>query len=271
MSMSSVGLTGMEQVIRIGVDGRSPRLFSARLDCFLDPGPSLPARFEDVIKDTVRELALDEAGMRAERLAERVAHAVLERQQARRAEVTVALRFPESAQRISTLYGRAVASERGTRWTVGVAARGVTSSPYADDEAAARLAARGFSKAQIARIAAALPVATHSQMSAGTLHLGCPEGCALDVDAAVLLAIVGASLSGDAGHGVRAMIAGVVERFASAPDEVFVAAAQETLETIHGHDVCAQRAGALGDLRRELAGGRAAPHETSLREWLAAG
>ena len=40
------------------------------------------------------------------------------------------------------------------------------------------------------------------------------------------------------------MIAGVVERLADAPGEVFVAAAQENMETIH-HHVMAERAGLL--------------------------
>jgi GTP cyclohydrolase I/GTP cyclohydrolase-4 len=67
------------------------------------------------------------------------------------------------------------------------------------------------------------------------------------------------------------MIAGVVERFAGVPDEVFVSAAQENIETIHGHDVIAERAGLLGDLRRELASGQAVAHQTSMRAWLDAG
>jgi GTP cyclohydrolase I/GTP cyclohydrolase-4 len=65
---------------------------------------------------------------------------------------------------------------------------------------------------------------------------------------------------------VRAMLAGVVERFPGAPDDVFVSAVQDNLETIHGHRVVAERAGLLGELRRGPASGRA----TSLRAWLEA-
>jgi GTP cyclohydrolase IV len=309
-SLSRVGLTGVEKVIHIGVDRGSPQLFSARLECFVEFGPTQRgahiSRFEEVINDAVRELVLDDAGMRAERLAQQVAERVRERQDARRAAVTIAARFPERrpapmsgppTHEISTLYGRAVASERGTRRMVGVSAKGMTTSPYAQGglvaRARERLTAGGFSEAQIARIVDDVPVATHSQLGVGTLHLGCPEGCALEFDAALLLAIVEGAMSSEifellkrsdeaavverAHRGpryvedcVRAMIAGVVERFTDFPDEAFVSAAQENIETIHGHNVIAERAGQLGDLRRELATGEPVARQTSMRDWLEA-
>ena len=310
MSLSRVGVTGVEKVIHIGVDGRSPRLFSARLDCFVELGPTRRgaqiSRFDEVINDAVRDPVLDDAGMRAERLAQAVAERVRERQHARRSEVAIVARFPERrpapvsgtpTQEISTLYGRAVASERGTRRMVGVSAQGMTTSPYPQDaliaRARERLAADGFSEAQIARILQKVPVATHSQLGVGTLCLGCPEGCALEFDVALLLAIVEGAMSSEIfellkrsdeaavverAHRrprfvedcVRAMIAGVVERFADAPDEAFVSAAQENIETIHSHNVIAERAGLLGELRRELATGEAVARHTSMHKWLAA-
>ena len=308
LSLSRVGLTGVEKVIHIRVDRRSPQPFSARLECFVEPtrrGAHM-SRFEEVIDDALRNLVLGDAGMRAERLAQEVAERVRERQHARRAEVRIAARFPERrpapvsgtpTQEISTLYGRAVASERGTRWMVGVSAQGMTTSPRAQGALVARarerLAADGFSEAQIARVVDDVPIATHSQLGVGTLHLGCPEGCALEVDVAVLLDIVEDAMSSrifellkrsdeaalvERAHWrprfvedcVRAMIAGVVERFAGAPDEVFVFAAQENIETIDRHNVTAERAGLLGELRRELTTGERVARQTSMHEWLEA-
>lgn len=69
---------------------------------------------------------------------------------------------------------------------------------------------------------------------------------------------------------VRAMIAGVVERFADVPDAAFVAAVQESSGTIHGHHVTAERAGWLGQLRRELRTGEPVARQTSMRGWLEA-
>ena len=300
-ALSRVGLTGVEKVIRIGVDGRWPQPVSARLDCFLELGPADgTSGFQAAIGDAVRELVLDDAGMQADRLAQQVAERIRERHGARRAAVTIVARFPEQrlapvsgtpTQEISTLHGRAVASARGTRRMVGVSAQGMTASPHAQGVLAARarerLAAGGFSHARIDRVLEHVPVATHSQLGFGTLHLGAPEDCALDFDVAAMLAIVEGAMSSEifellkrsdeaavverahrrprtAGDCVRAMLAGVVERFADLPGEVFVSAHQENVETLHRHNVTAECAGLLGELRRELTA------TTSLGEWLAA-
>ena len=42
------------------------------------------------------------------------------------------------------------------------------------------------------------------------------------------------------------------------------------LETIHTHDVVAERYGTAGELRAELEGGEAAERHTELSEWLTA-
>jgi GTP cyclohydrolase IV len=66
---------------------------------------------------------------------------------------------------------------------------------------------------------------------------------------------------------VREMIRQVVETYTDLPGETFVMARQENLETIHRHNVVAERYGTLGDLRAELADGRQR-HHTTRREWL---
>jgi GTP cyclohydrolase IV len=69
---------------------------------------------------------------------------------------------------------------------------------------------------------------------------------------------------------VRAMIAGLVERFADVPDAAFASAVQESTGTIHRHHVTAQRPGMLGELRRELRTGERVARQTSMRGWLEA-
>jgi GTP cyclohydrolase-4 len=69
---------------------------------------------------------------------------------------------------------------------------------------------------------------------------------------------------------VRAMMAGVVERFADVPDAAFVSAVQESPVTIHGHHLTAERAGLLGELRRELRTGEPVARQMSMRGWLQA-
>ena len=67
---------------------------------------------------------------------------------------------------------------------------------------------------------------------------------------------------------VREMVGGVVERYPDLNDLAFVHAHQENLETIHQHNVVAERFGLLGELRGELRTGEVAPHHTTLREFL---
>ena len=76
-------------------------------------------------------------------------------------------------QEIYTLFGSAVASERGTRTLVGVQAQGMTACPCAQEMVAGRsrerLAADGFTDDEIERVFEAVPVATHNQRGLGTL------------------------------------------------------------------------------------------------------
>ena len=67
---------------------------------------------------------------------------------------------------------------------------------------------------------------------------------------------------------VREMIRGVVERFDFLTDAHFVSARQENLETIHQHNVVAERYGLLEEIRAELDSGRHSHHHLTMREWL---
>jgi GTP cyclohydrolase I/GTP cyclohydrolase-4 len=307
VSLSRVGVTNVEKVIRIGPPG-AEQLYYAKLDCFVDLGPKQKgahmSRFEEVVNDVIGDVVLGESGFKSEELAQHVAERVRDAQDALRAEVTIAARYPEhnlapvsgiATQEIYTLLGSAVASEHGTRRMVGVAAQGMTACPCAQQLVAGRsrerLAADGFTDDEIWRIFDAVPVATHNQRGLGTLYLGLPEHCLADVDAAELLAIVEESMSSEIyelmkrsdeaevvekAHRrprfvedcVREAIRGAIERFGDLPDDAFLSSRQENLETIHQHNVVAERFGLLGELRRELDTGEHIAHHTTRREWL---
>jgi GTP cyclohydrolase IV len=307
VSLSRVGVTSVEKIVRIR-QGDQEQLFSARLECFVDLGREQKgahmSRFEEVVNESIGEVVLGEAGFKAEALAQRIAELVRERQDARRAEVTIAARYPEhkpapvsgiATQEIYTLFGSAVASAQGTRRLVGVAAQGMTACPCAQQlvmgTSRERLARDGFTDDEIERIFDHVPVATHNQRGLGTLHIGMPEGCDKEIDARTLLDIVEGSMSSEIyelmkrsdeaavvekAHRrprfvedcVREMIGGVVAELGHLSDEHFVSARQENLETIHQHNVVAERFGLLGEMRRELATGEVADHHVSMREWL---
>jgi len=306
ISLSRVGVTGVEKVIRVKANGAED-LYHAGFECFVDLNPRQAgvhmSRFEEVVGEVIDEVVLGEA-FRAEVLAAHIAQRVRERQGGLRAEVSVTARYPETVttpasgqptQEIYVLLGTAVDSLRGTRTLTGVQAHGMTACPCAQEMVARlgreRLAEQGFNPDQVERAIEAVPVATHNQRGIGTLHVGCPEDGPRLLDAPELVRIVEQSMSSEIyelmkrpdelavvarAHSqprfvedcVREMIRRVVEDYPGLPGEAFVMARQENLETIHRHNVVAERYGKLDDLRGELRDGEQQRHHTTMREWL---
>jgi len=306
LGLSRVGVIGVEKVVRIREE-----LFSARFDCFVDLGRDQKgahmSRFDEVVNEAMSDVVMSEAPFRAETLAQHIAELVRERQGAARAEVTVAARYPEhkpapvsgvQTQEIYTLHGRAAAFAHGTRRVVGVSATGITACPCAQELVAARarerLAQEGFSEREIERVLASVPIATHNQRGLATLQIGCIEECVEEIEAAALLQIAEASMSSEIyelmkrsdevevvekAHRrprfvedcVREMVAGVVAAMPQLDGRSFVSARQENLETIHQHNVLAERHGTLQELRSELETGEPTARQTSLERWLDAG
>jgi GTP cyclohydrolase-4 len=299
VSLSRVGVTGVEKVIRVKADGEE-NLFYGQFECFVDLNPRQAgvhmSRFEEIVGEAIDSVVLGEA-FKAEVLAAHVAQ---------RVEVSVTAHYPEtvstpesgqSTQELYVLFGTAVDSERGTRTLTGVQAQGMTACPCAQEMVAGlareRLAGDGFGPDEIERVIELVPIATHNQRGIGTLHVGCPEGGPAWIDAPELLRIVESSMSSEIyelmkrpdemsvvvkAHEqprfvedcVREMVRQVVEGYPDLPDGTFVMARQENLETIHRHNVVAERHGTLGDLRAELASDEHQAHHLTMREWLEA-
>jgi len=306
ISLSRVGVTGVEKVIRIATPA-GEQFFYADLECFVDLGPQQKgahmSRFEETVNEAIDEVVLNEA-FKAETLAAHIAELIRDRQQSLRAEVRIAARYPEHkptpesgmlTQEIYTLFGHAIASGSGTRRLVGVQAQGMTACPCAQEMVAAsareRLIADGFTDDEIERVFEHVPVATHNQRGVGTLYVGCAEGCDREIHAANLLRIVEQSMSSEIyelmkrpdevavverAHRrprfvedcVRESLRMALEEFAGFEPDTFLLARQENLETIHQHDVVAERSGLLGELGHELATGEHVAHHVTMREWL---
>ncbi len=307
LGLSRVGVTDVEKVIRMRQDG-SEQLFSARFECVVELGPDQKgahmSRFEEVVNEAIGEVVLGESTFKVETLAEHIAQLVRTRQGARRAEVNVEARFPEhkpapvsgiQTQELYTLHGSALCTDAGTRRLIGVTAQGMTACPCAQELVTAasreRLEAEGFDAQSIERIFEAVPVATHNQRGLGTLLIGCTELCDDEIDAATLLAIVEQAMSSEIyelmkrsdearvvekAHRrprfvedcVREMIRGTVDAFPMIDDRAFLSARQVNLETIHQHNVIAERYGTFGEVRRELESGVQPDVQTSRRAWL---
>src|SRR5262249_4242418 len=216
-----------------------------------------------------------------------------------RAEVTIEAHFPRSretpvsrlaTQDVVTIVGIAAASERGVRHAVGVEAHGLNACPCAQGlvrgSAAARLAEAGFDATDVARIPELVPSAPHNQRGIGRLYVGTEHA----LDALDLVEIVERSMSSpvyellkrpdelfvvEHAHlqprfvedSVRHALADTLDAYPGFGDGDFVLSRQVNLETIHTHDVVAERYGTVGELRAELEG-EVAPRHTELREWL---
>jgi GTP cyclohydrolase-4 len=306
ISLSRVGVTGVEKIIRISANG-GDQLYHAELECYVDLNPQQMgvhmSRFPEVVNEAIDDVIIGEA-FKAETLASHIAERVRRRQGGMRSEVTIKARYPErkvtpvsgrETQELYTLVGTAVASERGLRRLVGVEAQGMTACPCAQElltaSARERLVEEGFTDDEIERVFDAVPVATHNQRGIGTLSVGCPEGCEHEIGADVLLGLVEESMSSEifelmkrsderavvekAHHRprfvedcVREMIRGLTAAYPQLGPETFVVARQENLETIHQHSVVAERSGLLGEIRSELESDRHSMHHVTVREWL---
>jgi GTP cyclohydrolase-4 len=306
VSLSRVGVTGVEKIIRISANGNE-QLFHAGLECYVDLSPQQTgvhmSRFQEVVNEAIDEVIIGEA-FKAETLASHIAERVRERQGGLRSEVTIRARYPEhkrtpitgkETQELYTLIGTAVASERGVRRLVGVEAQGMTACPCAQelviDSSRERLIEQGFTDDEIERVFESVPVATHNQRGIGMLCVGCPEECVIDLRAEKLLRVVEESMSSEIfelmkrpdersvvekAHSrprfvedcVREMVRGLVGAYPELDESSFVLARQENLETIHQHSVVAERHGLLGEVRSELDSAEYSLHHVTMREWL---
>ena len=301
--MSRVGLRGVDKAIRIR-HGDRERLIAAELECAVDLDLSRKgvhmSRFPELFGEAIEEVVIGEAFL-VEELAEHIARHILERQSALRAEVRIVARYPLerrtpvtdlATQEMVSLIGIATASGGGVRRVVGVEAAGINACPCAQGlvrgRAEERLREAGFAENDIETIFELVPLATHNQRGLGTLYVG----TGAQVNAERLVEIVEHSMSApvyellkrpdelfvvEHAHlqprfvedSVRLALKGVLDAYPGLDDTDFVYSRQVNLETIHRHDVVAERHGTVGELRRELNTGEPPARVTELRDWLA--
>jgi GTP cyclohydrolase I/GTP cyclohydrolase-4 len=258
------------------------------------------SRFPELFGEAIDEVVIGEAFL-VEELAEHIARHIVSRQAAGRAEVRIAARYPLqrrtpvtglATQELITIVGIAAATESRVRRIVGVEATGINACPCAQGlvrgKASERLLEAGFGEDDVERILELVPLATHNQRGRGTLYIGTEES----LNAEDLAAIVAGSMSSpiyellkrpdelfvvEHAHlqprfvedSVRVSLQSALERYPLLADGDFVLARQLNFETIHSHDVLAERYGTVGELRRELHRGEPAERHTELRQWLA--
>jgi GTP cyclohydrolase-4 len=303
LGLSRAGVTGVNKAIRIRY-GDYEKQIAADIECTVDLDPAQKgvhmSRFPELFEEAIEQVVIGESFL-IEVLAEHIATHIVERQEALRAEVRIAARYPIArttpvtdlpTQEMVSLIGIAAAAKSGVRRLVGVEAAGINACPCAQGlvrgRASERLLEAGFADDDVDRILELVPLATHNQRGRGTLYVGTKTR----VDAEQLVRIVESSMSApvyellkrpdelfvvEHAHlqprfvedSVRLALKGVLDAYPALDDDDFVFSRQLNLETIHTHDVLAERYGVVEELRRELDQGGPLEHHTELREWLA--
>ncbi|MBA2294368.1 MAG: GTP cyclohydrolase I FolE2 [Actinobacteria bacterium] len=302
LALSRAGVTGVQKAIRIR-RGEQEILMAAEIDCTVDLASDQKgvhmSRFPELFDEAIDEGVLGE-GLLVEVLADRIASQIVERQRALRAEVRIVARWPIrrrtpvtdlATQEMVSLIGIAAATTAGTRRVVGVEATGINACPCAQGlvrgRATERLTEAGYGGDEIERILELVPLATHNQRGRGTLLVGTTR----ELDAEDLVDIVERSMSApvyellkrpdelyvvEHAHlqprfvedSVRIAIRDLLETDPDLADDDFVLSRQMNLETIHVHDVVAERWGTVAELRAELAGATPTTQQTTLEAWL---
>lgn len=300
LRLDRVGVSGLRRIIRLA-NGRG--LFYATLDLSVElPGERKGAhmsRFSDTLEEVLDEIG-GQAEPVVELLAERIARQLGVGHQARRVDVEIRAHFPltkraplsgKPSQELYTLIGRAVATPDRCVRLVGVEAEGMMACPCAQDmvrtHARERLVETGIDAALADRVLELVPIATHNQRGLGRLLVGTDR----PVRAEDLVEIVESSMSSESydllkrpdelfvvekAHrharfvedAVREMLYNVMGMYPDLPDDAYVHARQVNMETIHKHDVFAERGGTVGEIRAEMRDG-AESGATSLVAWLA--
>jgi GTP cyclohydrolase I/GTP cyclohydrolase-4 len=274
---------------------------AAEIECTVDLAHSQKgvhmSRFPELFEEAIEAVVGSEA-LHVESLAEHIARHIVGRQSALRAEARITARWPVrrttpvsklSTQEMVSLVGIAAATTERVRRVVGVEATGINACPCAQGlvrgRAAERLAEAGYE--DVDRILDLVPLATHNQRGKGSLFVGTEQL----LDANDLVTVVQDSMSApiyellkrpdelfvvEHAHlqprfvedSVRLSLKGALDSMPSLADEDFLFARQINFETIHAHDVLAEREGTVGELRAELESGTPAARHTSLAEWL---
>jgi GTP cyclohydrolase IV len=301
LGLTRAGVTGVQKAIRIRHEGHE-KTFAAEISCTVDLDPGQKgvhmSRFPELFGEAIDEVVIGEAFL-VETLAEHIARHIVARQHALRAEVHIEAQYPLErrtpvtnlpTQEIAKLIGIAAASQSEVRRVVGVEAWGINACPCAQGlvrgAASERLADAGFDDGDVDRILELVPLATHNQRGKGTLLVGTKA----EINAEHLFDVVERSMSSpvyelmkrpdelfvvEHAHlqprfvedSVRYALKETLDLYPSLADDDFLFAQQVNLETIHRHDVVAERTGTGGELRAELGGTVAAAH-TELRDWL---
>lgn len=291
IGLSRVGATGIKKLVEVQREGKRPIILISSFDVFVDlpahlKGVNLSRNFEVI--DEVIEALTAKPIENIEDLVVEIARHLLDRHEyATKAEAKMTSelimrkRTPKTKQRtqeVVKIFGEASLSRNGKKLVlVGVEVTGITACPCAQElvkaRSAERLADLGIDEELIQKILDNVPVASHNQRGRATLKVQVTEN--FKVPIAKLIEVAKSSMSYETyeilkredelavvetAHrntrfvedSVRIMAMELLKTFPNAPDDILTFLKQENEESIHQHNVVAERYATFGELRNEI-------------------
>uniref|UniRef100_A0A7C3UIG2 GTP cyclohydrolase MptA n=1 Tax=Geoglobus ahangari TaxID=113653 RepID=A0A7C3UIG2_9EURY len=291
IGLSRVGAKNIRKLVQVKRNSKRPIILISNFDVYVDlpstrKGVNLSRNFEAV--DEVIESLTQNPVENIEDLNLRIVDELLKRHEyATKAEVLMEAEFilkkrtptsNQKTQEVVKIYSEAAKWRSGeTKVFVGAEVYGITVCPCAQELIKAyvtdELKKAGFNESQIKEIMRIIPFASHNQRGRSFVKVEIKENFKPRIEDIIEIAKSGMSFEiyeilkrsdelevvkeahmnprfvEDA---VRIMAKKAVEKFSDAPNDVLVYFRQINEESIHQHDVLAERFATIGELRDEL-------------------
>jgi len=290
LGLNRVGITGVKKLVKIK-RGKETAFLISNFDIFVDlsserKGVNLSRSFE-VIDDVLEEITSKPAEL-VEELNSKIVDMLLQKHEyATRAEVKMVADLflkkvtPETHHKTQEIIKIIceVSKERNKekKIFVGVEVPGITACPCAQEliktKIKKELKEAGFDKEKINVVLEKIPIASHNQRSKSTIKIQVNKKFSPKIED--LIEIARNSMSSEVYEilkredelviveklhrnpkfvedGVRIMAKLIVEKFKNAPNDVIVYLRQENEESIHQHNVVAERIATIGSLKKDL-------------------
>lgn len=291
LGLSRVGAKGIRKLVQVKREGKRPVILIATFEVFVDlpstrKGVNLSRNFEAV--DEVIESLTENPVENIEELNERIVDELLKRHEyATKAEVLMEAEYilrkrtpasQQKTQEVVRVYSEAIKWRNGEKKVfVGAEVYGITVCPCAQELVRAYVAEEleksNFNADQISKIMEIVPFASHNQRGRGFVKVEVRDDFRPRIEKIIEIAKAGMSFEiyeilkrsdelevvkkahfnprfvEDA---VRLMAKKAVELFSDAPDDLILYFRQINEESIHQHDVVAERLATMGELRNEI-------------------
>ncbi|MDI9642403.1 MAG: GTP cyclohydrolase MptA [Archaeoglobaceae archaeon] len=293
IELSRVGATGVKKLVQVLRRGKRPIILISTFDIFVDlpshlKGVSLSRNFE-VIDEVLEELTAEPIE-NIEELVIKIAENLLRRHEyATKAEVSMTSEYimrklapisNQKTQEVVKIFSDATVLRGGERIVfVGAEVSGITACPCAQELVRAKVIEKlrkyGFKAEEVEKIFELVPIASHNQRGRAKIKVQVRDDFRVSIAKLIEIAKSGMSQETfeilkredeleivERAHrnpmfvedSVRKMAVELLKAYPNAPDDLIVFLRQENEESIHQHNVVAERVAKIGELRNELSG-----------------